>query len=116
MLTRMKKILKREKGFTLVELLAVIAILAIITAIAVPTIGNVIGDSEEKAHEANVKLIENAARLAYIGGLDEVQDGNVTINELVENDYLDDVPQDVGDHEYNEDHVINNVSESGATF
>lgn len=34
-----KKLLKNEKGLTLVELLAVIVILAIIAAIAVPAIG-----------------------------------------------------------------------------
>ncbi len=39
---RLKKLLKNQKGFTLVELLAVIVILGIIAAIAIPSIGNII--------------------------------------------------------------------------
>ncbi len=100
MLERMKKMIKKNKGFTLVELLAVIAILAIIVAIAVPTIGNVIGDSEEKAHEANVELIENAARLAHVSGLEVEDDGGYSINELKNNGYLDELPKKVGENTY----------------
>lgn len=36
---KIKKLLKNQKGFTLVELLAVIVILGIIAAIAIPSIG-----------------------------------------------------------------------------
>ncbi|WP_430784802.1 prepilin-type N-terminal cleavage/methylation domain-containing protein [Virgibacillus flavescens] len=91
MFERLKKRIKREKGFTLVELLAVIAILAIIVAIAVPTIGNVISKSETKANEASIELIENAARLADVS-----EDGtktSYTITELKTAGYLEDVPK-----------------------
>lgn len=47
---KLRQLLKKEKGFTLVELLAVIVILAIILAIAVPVVGNVIDNSKEEAH------------------------------------------------------------------
>jgi type IV pilus assembly protein PilA len=46
-----------KKGFTLVELLAVIVILAIILAIAVPSISGMITNSKKSAFEANVKMI-----------------------------------------------------------
>lgn len=59
------KHLKKEKGFTLVELLAVIVILGIIAAIAVPMIGNVINDSKDKAILADAQTILNAAKLKY---------------------------------------------------
>ncbi|WP_077357789.1 prepilin-type N-terminal cleavage/methylation domain-containing protein [Virgibacillus halodenitrificans] len=89
MLTRMKKMLKKQKGFTLVELLAVIAILAIIVAIAVPTIGNVIGDAESKAKEADKELVENAARLAHVSKLKPDTAGEYTITELIKGGFLD---------------------------
>ena len=38
---KMKALLKNEKGLTLIELLAVIVILGIIAAIAVPSIGGI---------------------------------------------------------------------------
>jgi type IV pilus assembly protein PilA len=46
-----------KKGFTLVELLAVIVILAIILAIAVPSISGMINNSKKSSFEANVKMI-----------------------------------------------------------
>lgn len=87
----MKQKIKREKGFTLVELLAVIAILAIIVAIAVPTIGNVIGESEKTADDATIELIENAARLAAVAEGDEAEE--YTLNQLVTLGYLDEIPE-----------------------
>jgi type IV pilus assembly protein PilA len=84
-----KRFMKKEKGFTLVELLAVIVILGIILAIAIPAIGNVIDKSENQAHEANKALIENAARLADVAG--DFQDG-MTVTELEQAGYLEEVP------------------------
>ena len=49
--------LKTKKGFTLVELLAVIVILAIILAIAVPGISNMMDNSKKSAFEADAKMI-----------------------------------------------------------
>lgn len=92
MLARMKKMFKKEKGFTLVELLAVIAILAIIVAIAVPTIGNVIEDSRAEAAEANKELIENAAKLADVSGYAPT-DNEYSITNLETEGFLD-LPED----------------------
>ncbi|MFW5889276.1 MAG: pilus assembly FimT family protein [Bacillota bacterium] len=59
----MKKLLKNKRGVTLVELIAVLVILGIIAAIAVPTIGNLIDNQRQKAAEAEWSNIEEAARL-----------------------------------------------------
>lgn len=88
----MKQKIKREKGFTLVELLAVIAILAIIVAIAVPTIGNVIGESTTKAEEANAELFENAARLATVTIPENSEKTEFTLNDLVTAEVLEEIP------------------------
>ena len=63
----MKKFLKNQKGLTLVELLAVIVILGIIAAIAVPAIANIIDNSRKDAHVANAEALYDAARLAVVG-------------------------------------------------
>lgn len=49
--------LKSKKGFTLVELLAVIVILAIILAIAVPGISGIINSARRGAFESDAKMI-----------------------------------------------------------
>jgi len=59
----MRKLLKNKRGVTLVELLAVLVILGIIAAIAVPTIGNLIDNSRQRAAEAEWTNIQEAARL-----------------------------------------------------
>lgn len=48
---------RTKKGFTLVELLAVIVILAIILAIAIPSITSLVDNSRKDAFTSNVKLI-----------------------------------------------------------
>lgn len=53
-----------KKGFTLVEILAVIVILGVIMLIAYPAIDNTIKESREKAYLENVNSIE-AAFLTY---------------------------------------------------
>lgn len=60
---KMKEMLNKEEGFTLVELLAVIVILGIILAIAIPSVGSVIDRADADAEEAENALVEDAARL-----------------------------------------------------
>ncbi|MDD4548778.1 MAG: prepilin-type N-terminal cleavage/methylation domain-containing protein, partial [Syntrophomonadaceae bacterium] len=49
-----------QQGFTLVELIIVIAILGILAGLAVPKVGNIVGEAEEKANNANIRMIEEA--------------------------------------------------------
>ncbi|CAM3941132.1 type II secretion system protein [Mesobacillus thioparans] len=66
MLKAFKKKMKDQRGLTLVELLAVIVILGIIAAIAVPSIGNVIEKSKADAIKAEALQILDGARLYSI--------------------------------------------------
>ncbi len=60
--------MKNERGLTLVELLAVIVILAIIAAIAFPMVNNVINHSKADTHLANARNVLAAGKLAYASG------------------------------------------------
>lgn len=60
--------MKNERGLTLIELLAVIVILGIIIAIAIPAIGGVIGKTKADVHLANARIVLNSAKLAYVSG------------------------------------------------
>jgi type IV pilus assembly protein PilA len=62
------KLFKNQKGLTLIELLAVIVILAIVAAIAVPSIGNIINNTRDKAILSEATTIISGAKLAYTSG------------------------------------------------
>lgn len=86
MIQLMKKHIKNEKGLTLIELLAVIVILGIIAAIAIPSIGNVIQKSREDAIKADAIQIINGAKM-YIAG----EGAATTLDEADLADYVNDV-------------------------
>ena len=55
-----------KKAFTLVELLAVIVILAIILAISIPSISSVIDNSEKSSFVSSTKLLINAVKIKLL--------------------------------------------------
>lgn len=67
----MKK--RTKRGFTLIELVVVIAILAIVSSIAIPVVSGVVTDAHNSANEANQNTIEMAAK-AYIAQGNTIED------------------------------------------
>jgi len=90
------KILKNQKGLTLIELLAVIVILAIVAAIAVPSIGNIINNSKDKAILSEASNILSGAKLATAeGACDPTLTSSTCNNTILNGKYVEGI-SDVG--------------------
>ena len=98
MLKKLRKMLKKEEGFTLVELMIVVVILGILAGIGVQQYANVQERAKKAADEANRKVLTNATNMWLIlgSGPDELNyddDGvyEVKVEDLV-SQYLDEWP------------------------
>ena len=58
----MKK--NNKKGFTLVELVIVVAVMAILVAVAIPTIGSISASAQDSVTQTNARTIESVIKLA----------------------------------------------------
>lgn len=59
----MRKMLNNKKGFTLIELIVVIAILGILAAVLVPRVTGFTESARVSADDANAKMLENVAKI-----------------------------------------------------
>ena len=64
----MNKIKKNRKGFTLAELLAVVAIIAVLVAIAIPVFTSATKKAEEAVEVANARSVYGEAMVEYVSG------------------------------------------------
>ncbi|MCD1147076.1 type II secretion system GspH family protein [Peptoniphilus sp. KCTC 25270] len=69
----MRKAKKKLKGFTLIELVIVIAILALLMAIAIPKYQKSNLSAQATAHNANVRILKNAGML-YVSDHPEMKE------------------------------------------
>ncbi|WP_283624270.1 prepilin-type N-terminal cleavage/methylation domain-containing protein [Clostridium butyricum] len=67
-LKKKNELMKKKKGFTLVELIIVIAVIAVLAAIAIPKFGAVKKDANLRADQANAKIIATAVATAVANG------------------------------------------------
>ena len=83
-----------KKGFTLAELLGVIAVLGIIAMIAFPLMDRSITDSDEKLYNTQINQIIKGAKSYYADNLDllnqitEDKQGEVSLETLQKEGYL----------------------------
>lgn len=84
MLKKFRKMLKKQEGFTLVELMVAVVILGILAGIGVQQYGRIQRDAKIAAHNANVRIITNAANM-YIMMYDQAP---ASVQDLVDKSFL----------------------------
>lgn len=85
---------KGDKGFTLIELIVVIAVLGVLATLIIPKVVGVKSEAETKAMEANEKIIRNALERYYL----EHETYPDKLEVLVKKGYLDEIPDDFKKH------------------
>lgn len=62
----MKKLLKNKKGFTLMEMLIVVAIIVILVAVSMPVFTNQLDKSRKATDDANIRAAKAVAVATYL--------------------------------------------------
>ena len=103
-----------KKAFTMVELLAVIIILGIISSIAYPKIINVIGNSRLTAYNVSKKNIVDSAKLKYLADVNSSIVTEYTVPDLVKDGYIKDSAKNpLTDQEYDKNTKVLITNDNG---
>lgn len=83
---------KSQKGLTLIELLAVIVIIGIIAALAIPAIGKIVENNRHKATKSEAIIMLNAAQLYFVENPEDFgrQHQAASLPKLIEMGYMED--------------------------
>ena len=73
----MKK--NNKKGFTLVELVIVVAVMAILVAIAIPTVGSITAKAKTAVYQSNCNTIQSMIKLAEANAANDSATNTVTV-------------------------------------
>ncbi|MBE4908147.1 type II secretion system protein [Bacillus luteolus] len=82
---------RNQKGITLIELLAVIVILGIISSVAIPTMTNLVQLSKDRAMVGNAHALKEAASL-YVRDLhlqQQTPPSKITYKMLIDSQYIE---------------------------
>jgi type IV pilus assembly protein PilA len=61
-----KKKLKKQGGFTLIEMLIVVAIIAILVAVAIPIVSSALDKTKKATDQANERAAKSVATIQYL--------------------------------------------------
>lgn len=64
--------LKKQHGFTLIEMLIVVAIIAILIAVSIPMVGNALENARESTDAANERAFKAALTMGQLNGTVEL--------------------------------------------
>lgn len=81
---------KEQEGFALIELMVVVAVLAILVSIAVLSYGPLVVRSKIRACRANLRVIDGAVAAYYA----EMHEYPQSVNEMVDQGILKKVPRE----------------------